>query len=115
MSKCKTVENTTTAGKLLYDCIGDYKQEMTITEASETVYALRDISYALTYLTEHLQNEISRNAKSENMHLVDRKQGDVYEQLDKVQNILKQSSTSARILGENYHSALDYTAWIRDR
>ena len=58
MSECKTVENTTAAGKLLYDCIGDYKQEITITEASETVYALRDIAYALMFLTKHLQNEI---------------------------------------------------------
>ena len=114
MSECKTVEITTAAGKLLYDCIGDYKQEMTITEASETVYAMRDIAYALMFLTKHLQNEIDRNAKTENIHLVDRKQGDVYEQLDKVQNLLKQSSANAQSLGENYHSALDYSAWMRD-
>ena len=114
MSKSKTVENTTTAGKLLYDCIGDYKQEMTITEASETVYALRDISYALTFLTEHLQNEISRNAKTKNIHLVERKEGDVYDQLDKVQEILKQSSASSQSLGEKYHNALGFTAWMRD-
>ena len=114
MSKCKTVENTTTAGKLLYDCIGDYKQEMTITEASETVYALRDISYALTFLTEHLQNEVGRHAKTKNIHLVERKEGDVYDQLDKVQEILKQSSASSQSLGEKYHNALGFTAWMRD-
>jgi len=114
MSECKTVQNTTAAAKLLHDCTADYKQEMTINEVSETVYALRDLAYYLSFLTEHLQNEVDRNAKTENVYLVEKKDGDVFEQLDNVKDILKQSCSSSQSLGENYHNALGFTAWMRD-
>ena len=114
MPECKTEQNTIAAGKLLSECTGDNKQEMTINQLSETVNALRDLAYYLSFLTEHLQNEVERHAKTKNIHLVERKQGDVYEQLGKVQEILKQSCASSQSLGENYHNALGFTAWMRD-
>ena len=73
MSQCKTVENLRAAERLLHDCTGGYKDKMTITEVSESIGALKDVTYYLNSLTKHLHQEIADNAKSQSLYFDDMK------------------------------------------
>lgn len=115
MSQCKTVENLRAAERLLHDCTGGYKDKMTITEVSESIGALMDVTYYLNSLTKHLHQEIADNAKSQSLYFDDMKEGDVYAELEKVQSILAQSADISGKLSDNYSTAFQTTHHVGSR